>query len=293
MKIQRTENNMTMRKAVSSFVFSLLVIAALFFMSCEETVKLDLDEYTSAVVIEGLVTNQENYQFVKVTRTADFYDPGNTPRITNAEVTVTDDLGNVIPFVHNPSGNEDSLGIYIPETPFTGAVGRTYTLHVEVDGLLYEATDKLFPVTTMDSLNYEIDEDEQEDPEVEGRIYSLLLFTQEPQDEINYYLFKFFRNDSLSFDTDSDIYFSDDEFLAENISGVEGPVLYSQGDHARVEMFSISREGYIYYNDLSNLLNNDGGVFSPIPASPRTNLTNGALGFFQVSALDISETEIE
>jgi hypothetical protein len=59
-------------------------------------------------------------------------------------------------------------------------------------------------------------------------------------------------------------------------------------------MFSISRLGYVYFNDLSSLLNNDaGGMFGSVPAAPRTNLTNGALGFFQVSAVDISEIRVE
>ena len=53
-----------------------------------------------------------------------------------------------------------------------------------------------------------------------------------------------------------------------------------------VEMYSITREAFIYYNDLFNLINNDGGMFTPPPANPRSNVSNGALGYFQVSALD-------
>jgi hypothetical protein len=133
-----------------------------------------------------------------------------------------------------------------------------------------------------------------EDPEIEGRFYDLLMYTKEPRDQANYYFFKFFRNDSLTYSNDTDIYFSDDELLAGDIEGIEAPFNYSLGDKARVEMYSISRDGYIYYNDLSILLNTDtGGMFGSVPASPRTNISNGALGFFQVSALDISEIKLE
>jgi hypothetical protein len=75
---------------------------------------------------------------------------------------------------------------------------------------------------------------------------------------------------------------------------VPSPVYYAQNDKARLEVYSLTRRGYIFYNDLSIVLNNDGGgMFGPIPSSPRTNLTNGALGFFQVSAVQEKETFIE
>jgi hypothetical protein len=71
-------------------------------------------------------------------------------------------------------------------------------------------------------------------------------------------------------------------------------VYYGKDDQAVVEVYSLSKVGYIYYNDLFSILNGDsGGMFGPIPASPRTNLNNGAIGFFQVSAIDISAVKIE
>jgi hypothetical protein len=146
----------------------------------------------------------------------------------------------------------------------------------------------------MDSLRYRINEDEQDDPKTEGKFYELLMYTKEPQDQVNFYLFKFYRNDSLLTYSDTDIYYSDDKYLAEKIDGVESPIFYAPSDKGRVEMYSLSRVGYVFYNDLSTLLNNDGGgMFGPIPSTPRTNLSNGALGFFQVSAMNSIEIIVE
>jgi len=273
--------------------FIIILFASVVLFSCEDPFVLDSEQADPKIVIEGLVTNHPGYQSVKISRSTDFYSSGATPRVTDAVVTVSDDLGNLYSFVHNPNGVEDSAGIYIPQTPFVGSIGRTYTLRVQADGELYEAEDELYPVTTMDSLSYQINAEEEEDPEVEGRFYEALMFTKEPQDETNYYLFKFYRNDSLTFDSDTDIYFSDDQFLAENINGIGTPIFYSLHDVARVEMYSISRFGYVFFSDLNTLINNDGGMFGPIPATPRTNLSNGALGFFQVSAVDVGEITIE
>ncbi|MBT1697465.1 DUF4249 family protein [Fulvivirgaceae bacterium PWU4] len=274
--------------------FIITIFAALTLMGCDEPIQLDIDQTPEHIVIEGLVTDIPGRQSVKITRSVGFYDKGKTPRITDALVTVKDDLGEVVTFVHNPRNHADSAGIYIPQSKFTGKVGRTYTLTVDADGQRYEATDLLASVIVMDSLKYQIDEDQEEDPEDEGKIYELLMFAKEPQNQLNWYLFKFYRNDSLTYFNDTDIYYTDDEFLAENISGAESPVYYGKNDVAKVEVYSLSRVGYVFYNDLSTLLNNDGGgMFGPLPSSPRTNLSNGALGFFQVSSVNTSTIKIE
>jgi hypothetical protein len=272
---------------------AIIFFASLIFFSCEKAITLDLDQMPSKVVIEGLVTNQSDYQFVKVTRTAGFYEHGQTPRVTDAIVMVEDDLGAQFTYVHNPNNHADSNGYYLPVTPFVGAIDRTYTLTVTVDGEDYEATDKMFGVTPIDSLEYKINPDEKDDPKEKGKFYAVLLYAKEPQLTEDYYLFKFYRNDSLKIYNPTDIYFADDKTLGEEINGVQSPIFYEPGDSARVEMYSLSRRGFVFYSDLFNLINNDGGMFSPPPANSRTNLSNGALGFFQVSAVNVSGIKIE
>ncbi|HYC84294.1 MAG TPA: DUF4249 domain-containing protein [Chryseosolibacter sp.] len=263
-------------------------------VGCEVPYDLDVAQTPEKIVIEGLVTDNPSHQCIKISRSVNFYDTGKTPRVTNAVVSVSDELGNVFGFVHNPNNHPDSAGYYVPAAPFSGTVGRTYYLRAEVDGVLFEAREKLEPALSMDSLSYRVDPEEKENPDEMGRFYEVLLFAREPRDQRNFYLFKFFRNDTLALANDTDIYFSDDELLAENIDGVPAPVYFKKNDSARVEMYSISRVAYVYYSDLWALLNNDaGGMFGPIPSSPRTNLSNGALGFFQVSAVNISGIKIE
>lgn len=273
----------------------LILVFAAVLVSCEETIKLDLKQTPPTVVIEGLVTNRAGMQRVKVSMTADFYSSSKTPRVTDATVLVTDDQGNEFPFVHNPNNVNDLDGIYVPQDEnFAGLVGRKYTLTVVVNGKTYTATDDLASVIPIDSLKYRLNEDEAEDPKDFGKAHEVLIYAREPQDETNFYLFKFYRNDSLKYYNDTDIYISDDEYLAEKIDGIETPIYYAPGDVARVEAYSLSRGGYVFYYDLNSILNNDaGGMFGPVPASPRTNLSNGALGFFQVSAVNTASITIE
>jgi hypothetical protein len=64
---------------------------------------------------------------------------------------------------------------------------------------------------------------------------------------------------------------------------------YKLGDIGKVEMYSISNTGFICYNDLVNLLKNDGGMFGSPPVNPRTNIKGGVLGYFQASSI-VSES---
>lgn len=263
-------------------MFGILLISTL---ACEETVRLETEQITPQITIEGVVTNQERNHLVRITRSLDFYDYGTVPGVTNATVTVRDDVGNTYNYIHNPENISAEEGYYFSETTFAGEVGRTYTLEVTIGNEQYMASDVMHPVTAIDSLAVRIDEEEFADPDKSGYYHEILFYAKEPRDREDYYLFKFYRNDSIILDEQTDIYFADDELLGEKIDGIPIAGYYKKGDVARVEMYSISRQGYVFYNDLFNILNSDGGMFSPPPANPRTNITNDGLGYFQASAL--------
>ena len=263
------------------------------FAACDEPIDIDSDSVEPIVIIEGLVTDQMMSHHVRVSRSVDFYDNIAADPVLDAEVSIRDDQGNVFTFLHNPGGEAEQQGFYFAEQEFAGQVGVTYSLTVTIGEEVYRAADQLLPVTAIDSLTVSLDEDEFDDPEDPGYYYEVLFYAREPRDRKDFYLFKFYRNDSILRDSDNDIYFSDDDLLAEEISGVSTAGYYTFGDRARVEMYSMSRQGFIYYNDLVNLLQGDGGMFGPPPVNPRTNLDNGALGFFQVSALVSEEIVIE
>ena len=213
-----------------------ILLLAILLTACEEATELDLEQTPSKVVIEALLTNKPDYQMVKISRSTEFYGSGQSPRVTNANVKVTDDAGEEYIFIHNPRNHPDSMGIYIPETDFLGMVGKTYTLQAVVDDELYEASDQLQTVIPIDSLKFQINEDEQEDPNEPGKIYEVLIFAREPQDQKNYYLFKYYRNDSLTVYNPTDVYYSDDQLLGEKINGVPSPVYYGLNDKVRLEV---------------------------------------------------------
>lgn len=267
-----------MKQYSYSFLILLLVLFA-----CEETIVLDLDQAPTKVVIEALLTNRAEDQFVKISRTVDFYSTELPEKVTNATVKVTTSDGIEIPYI------QFSPGLYIPKSSFIGEIGKRYKLTVVLDGQTYESEDELLRVAPVDSVGYRAVQDPTEDQLASGKTNELLLYFKEPQDTDDFYMFKFYRNDSLAYNSGNDIYVVSDEALAESILGFPSPVTYAVGDTARMEMMSITRNGYLYYSDLTNLLFSDGGLFGPVPANPRTNINNGALGFFQVSAVTTEE----
>jgi Domain of unknown function (DUF4249) len=276
---------------IISLATSLVLITTL--VSCEETVELDLNQTPDRVVIEGQVTDARGRQYVRVTKSSGFYQLGNTIRIANAQVVVKDDAGNQLTFVHNPRSHKDSAGYYLPPAGFVGVVDRTYTLNVLLDGKTYESSDKLLRVSKLDSLAYRPNIFRERDEPDDGKIYELLIYAKEPQETEDNYLIKYYRNDSLIYNRETDVYILNDYGVGENIDGVPSSVYYDIGDKARVEMYSVSRDGFLFYSDLATILNSDGGMFSPPPANPRSNITGGALGFWQVSAMNYREVTLK
>ncbi|MEM9857040.1 MAG: DUF4249 domain-containing protein [Bacteroidota bacterium] len=271
----------------------LTLLVLLTIIGCEETVTIDTQQVDPVVIVEGLVTDRNQRHYVRVTRSVGFYDTVATEPITDATVTVRDNRNTVVNYSHNPNAVPLANGYYLSDTEFAGEVGIDYTVTVTVDGQVYTGTDRLNPVTDIDSLAVIVNEDEFEDPDRDGFFYEVLFYVKEPQDTKDFYLFKFYRNNRIVRDDPTDIYFSDDDLLAEDIEGVPTASFYTLGDTARVEMYSISRNGFLYYNDLINLLLGDGGFFGAPPVNPRTNMSNGALGFFQASSLSEAEIVIQ
>ena len=271
----------------------LAFISAFVIWSCDEPYTIDTDQQESQIIVEALLTNELKQHFVKISETTGFYSSGQTPRVSEATVLVTDDQGNSFTYVED----QEDPGRYLSEIPFQGEVGVTYTLMIIINGQTISSSETMMRVTTIDSLTYNIDEEEKkylEDHGIDrGRYYEVLLYTKEPQDTQDYYLFKFYRNGEILNYDGEDIYYADDEVIQENIDGIVFNDWYSKDEVAGIEMYSLSRNAFLFYSDLEITLNNDGGLFSPLPTNPRTNLVGNALGLFQVSAIASDEITIE
>ncbi len=274
-----------------------MIISLLLFSACTEEIELDVNQSKEQLVIEGLLTDSLMRHQIIVKTSTGFYDNEKDPEISDAQVQVSEispsGEGLIIPFfIENAKA-----GHYYPENPFAGKIGYTYKLQVVWKGIAYEAQDVMLPVTKIDSLQTEVvDPDEEISDAIKdslgtetGPFYWIKFYAIEPADRVDYYNWRFFRNGVMKNEEGRFVFYASDEIVQENINGIFLPGVYTTGDTVKVEQFSLSRIGFLYYYDLESVINSDGGMFSPPPANPRTNLSNGALGFWQVSAVETIE----
>ena len=242
------------------------------------------------MVIDGLVTDEDTIHMVRLSLSGGF-DGSVSAEVTNAIVEVRDNLGNVYNYTHNPEGYDSLQGYYYSDQKYMGVANGIYQLDVRVGNQSFTAMDTLRAVTTIDSLTIRIDDQAVKDSENDGKIYQVLLYAREPQETIDFYYFKFYRDSLL--EVDNNIYVFDDKVLGSSLNGLPSPILFREGELAGVEIYGLTRVQFVYLTDLASILNNDGGMFSPPPANPRSNISGGALGFFQVSGLNRAAILIE
>lgn len=258
--------------------------------ACQELVELDLTQSEPKVVIEGKITDQPGPHKIRVSRTTNYYDTATIPPLTDAVVTLLDESENVIEqFTYF---SEDSS--FRSSENFTGEVGKSYIVSVEADGDTYQAQGEILENATLDSLYYLSSE-------------TLKALGQNVLGEEGFYLFangvivgegvQFYRlqimkNDTL-LNSRGDIANSvlSSELFGREFIGLPIPGTFQESDTIELSLSSLNENVYQYYIEFINLMFNDGGVFSPPPVNPKTNIVNlttpdkFALGFIQFSSV--------
>src|SRR5690606_13765480 len=118
--------------------------------------------------------------------------------------------------------------------------------------------------------------------------YYIKVFGKIPFDENNNYRIRVIENDTLKNQREDYLLF-DDTFGTQFFEkGLELGYAFEENDKVRLELFRLNRDAFDYLNQLVNLLFNDGGLFSPPPQNPDTNIrvTQGSsevLGYFAVT----------
>jgi hypothetical protein len=136
---------MTAMKRTIAFLF----LAAM--ASCIDPYITDLKNYKSLLVVEGLITNENNSYKIKLGRTTG--NENSIPeKVTDANIYITD--GNGVKTDLQNCGD----GYYKTDsTSFTGVIGQKYTLHIlTTEGKEYKSEEcTMLPVADIDKLSYE------------------------------------------------------------------------------------------------------------------------------------------
>ncbi len=182
---------------------------------------------------------------------------------------------------------------YYRTTHINGESGNTYFLKIIADAKEYSASCFMPPVPPVDSIKFEHKMSEKDGDD----FYTPIIYFEDPQSVDNFYLFQ--NTNTLrvfvSFAT-WDLSLLSDEFLDGYVNGLDvemgvSPIAtdyiwLSQGMQFYFSMSSLTKECYDHFEALIGQFKYDGAVYKPAPASPPTNLSNGALGLFRASSVE-------
>lgn len=260
---------------------NICIFSALLFTGCEKVIKVNLNETEPRVVIDGWIYDRPGPYAVNISRTTSYFNPEASPRVTDAIVLITDNFGQADTLEQTSPGRYETGHLQ-------GIAGRTYTLTVRTGDETYTAQTYLAPVVPIDSLSFIPSE---EGPfGTEGK-YLITFYANEPQAEKNWYRFDIYKHidhlnqDSMMNEKPSEWMITDDTAIKGEIKDLPFFYEFDAGDSASVYMTSLDQAAFDYLVNLQVQLTSDGGMFSPPPANPRSNISNKGLGYFGASGV--------
>lgn len=100
--------------------------------SCVDEIELASENFESILVIEGIITDQEEVQEIKISRSYRLEDNEPAP-VNNASVSVSSSEGDTFTF------ELDTAGVYLSQLPFSTKPGVEYTLEVNTANGSYQS----------------------------------------------------------------------------------------------------------------------------------------------------------
>lgn len=239
---------------------------------CEKVIHLKTDNIPAKYVIEASLSDYPGDCFVFISKSVKLSDSSIFYGVTGANVSISEaESGNIPIHLY-----ESSSGIYTTDKITTKA-GRHYTLTVDIDENHFTSTAYMPEKVKFDSLfvgDFEIFG--------ENRKFANVTFN-DPPGKGNSYRFLQFKNGVQN----SNIFVMNDEysdgkpintFLAFFDQSDEQRI--DIGDTVMVEMQCITPAIYKYFYSLAQ--SSTGGNEVVAPGNPVTNITGGALGYFNV-----------
>ncbi len=291
---------------------SLIGVLLVLFVACIDEYQIHLPSESPRIVIDGVISDKEGESYVNVgwSAAANFScrdnfgnivkcEPGtfNGPYKVNGLVRITENNGArtlELPFKMN-----DKEGMIVLKPEITGTPGYEYGLEVEVEyeggREFYSASTEMSATPAITDITYEV---RKGDIGKNDNLVPLISFT-EPAGE-NFYLFQLcsiYRNTVYCGNSRVWSYsLIADTFLPSNVHGLsidDGASIAKYAEFypapevdagVEVKMYSVNRVTYDFYKSLIDQFNNDGGAYSPSPATPRGNISGNAIGLFRALA---------
>lgn len=255
-----------MDKKLQGF-FLLAVMGLLLLSGCEKAIDLKIDNAAPVIVIEGGLSDQNEPQTVRISKTTAFTEPGVFNPLSGALVEL------VIPGGQEVVFSEVQPGVYRSQN-FRGIPGSSYTLDVTAEEKTFSATSVMPQRVRLDSLTFR-------------RLtffgststYAIANYT-DPASVQNQYRYILKVNGVVEEDIVTEDRFNNGNVIADVIFHELEDI--QTNDRIELELQCIDRNVFKYYFALEQ---NSGESGPPVaPANPVSNFNNGALGVFNAYA---------
>ncbi len=277
------------------YLFSVLP----FLSSCEDVIKVNLNESKEILTIDAFINQQAEKQVIRLSLTAPYFQNEATPPVRGAEVLVKNQtLGVDFKFVDKGNGNYE----YEAKSPI-GRIGDEYLLTVNYKGNVYTSRCVSNRTTVIDSIVYEYDE-KANNPNSKAGYYAS-FYGVDAKGKQDFYWIRSYKNNIFVSNPFNINYAADaTRNSTPGLLGSDGLLFippirnritddndpFQKGDSLRVEIWSINEETFEFLRQVEAQMLN-GGLFARIPENVRTNIsaqspTNKALGWFCVSEIN-------
>ena len=241
---------------MKSIKYLLIILASAVTVACDREVNLVLPAAPNILVVEARLElvkgSSHDRQVIKLSKLGNYFDNVQTPRVSDALVSVRDDKGRFYEF----TSSADSPGIYYADNlPIERDV--TYTLTIRWNGQEFTASEKLVSAPKIDTI-YQIFEEENQ---FEDAGIKVAIDFTDPASEQNYYFWELFANGENSIIPDpgnsQNIVASDKLFNGKTVMGYlpSEEKVFNPGDVALVRQIGISKR---YFNFMYHLFEQTG-----------------------------------
>ncbi len=252
-------------------------IAMISMMACSEKIDLELDGMEPRLVIDARITDLPEGNRVLITKSTGYNADTSAPPMTGAVVRLS--AGKSMWHL-----KEIENGEYVLPGYFRGEAPNVYTIEVDTGKEIVHAVSEMKEAVQLDSISV------RPHPWLSDH-HELVVHFQDPPGQLNYYMWKIYKNGVLLTDTMRKVAFADSEMFSGRYVRVPVYLLQPEdgipqpGDTIRVDKYRITEE---YFNFLVATRRNSGAAGGPFvgpPSNIPSNFSNNALGFFMTASV--------
>ncbi len=258
--------------------------------SCTERIDIKLDSDRQRLVVEAIITDIPGNQYVKLTKTADYFSNKPPEGVSNAVIKIKTSYNTI-----TLNENDSIKGFYEFPFEFVGVQGSDYSLDINLDSEIAGQTN-FTANTKMPYLSDDVDSIQVVwNPRFEAWV--IRLFALDPPSE-DYYMFNGIRNGVLITDSIHKVNIANDNFFNGNYTkGVAVLVLddyeLEPGDTFTLALSNITKDYAAFVNEIQTEIQANEPLFSGPPANISTNISNGAIGWFTAYPTFFSSTMVK